>query len=154
MLERIDIKAGDLTYGQRIELGNLYASQKSEVDKFKETFHILHNVKIDFSNLKQMKMYVEYFQQIVDGLQFWFEKEKTLLEYIPEPEEVRAGIKELGEKVGYFGAIKTLAKNYSQDPDDILEWKYGKVFGIIYTDFEEFKYQKRLNKQYEQKLKK
>ena len=154
MLERIDIKAGKLTYGQRIDLGDLLASEKSEVEKFKETFRILHDKTPDFSNMKEMQMYVEYFQQIAAGLQFWFEKEKQLLDYKPEPEEIRAGIKELSEKIGFFGTIKTLARNYSQDPDDILKWEYGKVFGIVYTDFEEFKYQKRLHKQYEQKNKK
>lgn len=153
MLERINIKGGKLTYGQRIDLGDLFASQKSEVEKFKEAFRILHDKTPDFSNMKEMQMYVEYFQQIVDGLQFWFEKEKQLLDYKPEQEEIRAGIKELSEKIGSFGTIKTLARNYSQDPDNILKWEYGKVFGIIYTDFEEFKYQKKLHKQYEQKMK-
>lgn len=165
MLKRIDIKGGKLTYGQRIDLGELLASQKTEVEKFKETFHILHDKKdksgkvvkalhIDFTNSHEMKMYVSYFKQIIEGLQFWFEKEKKLLDYKPEPEEVRAGIKELSEKIGFFGTIKTLARNYSQDPDDILKWEYGKVFGILYTDFEEYKYQKKLHKQYEQKNKK
>ena len=150
MLERIDIKGGKLTYGQRIDLGELFASDQSETDKFKETFRILHDVIPDFSNVKEMKFYSEYFAEIIDRLQFWFEKEK-LLKYDPEPEEIRAGIKDLSEKIGYFGTIKALAKNYGQDPDDILKWEYGKVFGILYTDLEEFKYSKKLHKQYEKK---
>ncbi|MDR1454650.1 MAG: hypothetical protein LBJ01_03265 [Tannerella sp.] len=151
MLKRIDIRGGKLTYEQRIELGELFAGDKTEVEKFKETFRILHEITPDFGDTEGMKMYVEYFQQIMDGLRFWFEKEKLLLDYKPEPEEIRAGIRELSEKTGHFGTIKTLAKNYARDPDDILKWEYGKVFGILYTDLEEYKYQKRLYKQHETK---
>ena len=32
------------------------------------------------------------------------------------------------------------------DPDEILEWDYAKVFGILYTDLEERKYETKLNK--------
>ena len=163
VLLKIDVKAGDLSYGQRIGLGELFMSDKSESDKFKETFHILHDKKdesgnvieefnVDFFNQEKMQFLSEYFTEIIEGLKFWIEKEK-LLKYDQEPEEIRAGIKELGDKIGYFGTLKAVAKNYSQDPDNILEWKYGKVWGILYTDLEEFKYSKKLHKEYEKKWK-
>jgi hypothetical protein len=154
MLKRIDIKGGKLTYGQRIDLGELFSGDKTDVEKFTETFRILHDVTPDFSNAKEMKTYVDYYFQIIEGLQFWLEREKLLLDYQPEPEEIAAGIRELSKKMGCYGVIKTLARNYSQDPDDILKWEYGKVFGIVYTDLEELKYQKRLRKQYEKNIKK
>ncbi|MCL1936998.1 MAG: hypothetical protein FWF52_01205 [Candidatus Azobacteroides sp.] len=153
MLKHIHIQEGELTYKQRIALGELFMSEETYEDKFKETFHILHEIELDFSNNEEMKMFAEYFQEVIDGLQYWINKEKELLDYQPEPEEIRAGIRELGEKISYYGTLKTLAKNYAQDPDKVLRWKYGKVFGILYTDLEEFKYQKRLNKEYEKKYK-
>ncbi|MDR1459461.1 MAG: hypothetical protein LBI60_04540 [Bacteroidales bacterium] len=151
MLNKIDIKGGEFTFEQRNDLGELFSSGKTEVEKFKGAFKILHGIDIDFSDTEQIKNYIEYFEEIIDGLRFWFEGEKKLLAYKPEPEEIRAGIKELSEKIGVLGTIKALAKNYSQDPDTILKWKYGKVFGILYADLEEYKYQKRLHKQYGQK---
>jgi hypothetical protein len=154
VLNKIDIKAGRLTYGQRCELGELFAGDKTEVDKFKGAFQILYKITPDFRNSKEMKLYVEHFREIIDGLRFWLEKEKLLLDYNPEPEEVRAGIKDLSAKISHYGTIKTLAKNYAQDPDAIFNWEYGKVFGIIYTDLEEYKYRKRLYKEYERKFKK
>ncbi|MDR0682025.1 MAG: hypothetical protein LBG15_09300 [Dysgonamonadaceae bacterium] len=150
-LIKIDVKAGHLTYGQRIELGDLFASEKSDTEKFNETFRIMHDITPDFSNPEEMKIYSQYYKEIIDGLVFWFEKEKHLLDYQPEPEEIRAGIKELSAKTGYYGTIKAIAKNYAKDPDEILQWKYGKIFGILYSDLEELKYSKRLRKQYEKK---
>jgi hypothetical protein len=153
-LSKIDIRAGDLTYENRIDLGNLFASEKTDAEKFSEIFQILHKTTPDFSDEEGMEWYLEYYREIIDGLTFWFEKEKELLDYQPEPEEIRAGIRELSAKVGPYGTIKAIAKNYARDPDEILQWKYGKVFGILYTDLEEFKYSKRLNKQYERRSKK
>jgi hypothetical protein len=154
ILSKIDVKAGELTYGQRIDLGELFASQKDDVEKFRQTFQILHNTAPDFSNAEEMKTRLAYYTEIIDGMKFWIEKEKQLLDYKPEPEEIRAGIKELSEKTGAYGTIKAIAKNYAKDPDEILQWKYGKVFGILYTDLEEYNYSKRLHKQYEQKYRK
>ena len=43
--------------------------------------------------------------------------------------------------------IKALAKAYGKDPDEILRWQYGKVFGILYTDLEERKFEKKYQQQ-------
>jgi hypothetical protein len=153
-LSKIDIRAGDLTYEHRIDLGDLFASEQTDAEKFSGTFRILHKVEADFSDGEWMKEHLDYYREIIEGLQFWFDKEKELLDYNPEPEEIRAGIRELSAKIGPYGTIKAIAKNYARDPDEILKWKYGKVFGILYTDLEEFKYSQRLNKQYERKYKK
>ena len=154
MLTRINIKGGELTYGQRIDLGELFAGGGTEVDKFKEAIRILHGVTPDFGNAAELRDSWEYYREITDGITFWADAEKRMLSYDPEPEELRAGIRELGDRIGVYGVITALAKDYGQDPDTILTWQYGKVFGILYADLETHKYQKRLHRQYEKNIRK
>ena len=150
ILSKIDIKAGNMTFGQRIELGKVLASEGNEVEKFKKVFVCLHSFT---PKEKEYLSLVDYFKEIVIGLKFWIDTEATMLAYEPTPEEKRAGVKELALKIGEFGTIKALAKAYSTDPDEILLWKYAKVFGILYTDLEESKFQTRYNKVIEDKFK-
>ena len=145
---KIDIKAGKLTFGQRIDIGKLMGSDVSEVEKFEQTFEILHGFK---PKIIEYRKYIGYFSEIIEGLKFWAEKEATMLKYEPTPEEKQAGIKDFSQKVGEFSTVKALAKTYSRDPDEILEWEYGKVFGILYTDLEEHKFNVRYQKVIEQK---
>jgi ribosomal protein S24E len=146
--DRINIKDGELTFGQRISLGELFSSEKSEMEKFEETFLILHNQKPDPKDYKKL---VGYFSEIMDGLKFWVEQEATLLKYEPTPEEIKAGIRDLSKEIGEFGTVKALAKAYHVDPDVIFTWKYGKVFGILYTDLREHMYSRRFQKVLESK---
>jgi len=151
ILSKIDIKKGDMTFGQRIELGKILASDADEVEKFEKVFFCLHKFtpkKNDYLLL------VDYFKEIVEGLKFWIDTEATMLVYEPSVEEKKAGVKELMQNIGEIGTIKALAKAYSQDPDTITDcWKYSKVFGILFTDLEEYKYQVNYNKVIESKYK-
>jgi hypothetical protein len=139
----IDVKGGKLTFGQRIELGKLYQSQLSEVEKFEQTFQILHGFT---PKPRHYKSLITYFNQIIEGITHWIKQETTLLNYQPSAEEKQAGITDFTAKVGEFTTIKAMAKTYGKDPDEILEWEYGKVFGILYTDLEEYKFNQRYNK--------
>lgn len=148
-MNRIDIKAGDLTYGQRIELGGIFSDPNSDdLKRFKRTMECLHGAATDMAASEEL---VGYFEEIIEGLTYWAEQENALLKYEPSDEEKRAGIEEYSRKVGEFGTVKSLAKAYNQDPDTILQWKYSKVFGILYTDLEEYKFNKRFNKELEKR---
>lgn len=148
---KIDIEGGRLTFGQRIELGRIFQdTTTTEVEKFEKTFMCLHQYMPEVNDYKKL---INYFQEIIDGLTYWITQEGEKLKYDPTPEEVSAGIKDLSAKIGEFGTIKALAKNYSRDPDEILQWEYGKVFGILYTDLEEHKYQEKYHKVLERKYK-
>lgn len=151
LLSKIDIKAGKMTFGQRIELGKIFQSDDSDAEKFEKVFICLHEYK---PCVQDYEILVPYFKEIIEGITFWIEQETTLLKYEPSAEEISAGINELSSKIGNYGTIKALAKNYSKDPDEVLRWEYGKVFGILYTDLEEYKYQKRFSKVVERKYKK
>lgn len=150
MLKKIDIKGGRFSYGQRIALGKILSSDASEVEKFEQVIKCLYDKTI---SPRQYKKWLPLFNEIVEGLSFWCKQEAAMLDYKPTPEEIRAGIKELGAKVGEFGTIKALAKAYNTDPDDVLKWEYAKVFGILTTDLEEHKFRVKLNEVYEQKYK-
>jgi len=141
---KIDIKAGDITFGQRIELGKILANNDyPELIKLEKVFMCLHGFQ---PKPKDYLSLMHYFSLIADGLKHWIEVESIMLKHEPTYEEKQAGIKELTKNIEEFGTVKALAKAYSQDPDEILLWKYSKVFGILYTDLEEYKYQVRYNK--------
>ena len=141
MIEKIDISAGKFTYAQRIELGKILTNIAThEIEKLKQTIRCLHGFELMITPDNAV-FYADYFEEILEGVLSWIEKEK-MLQYKPTPEEVKAGIKDLSEKIGDFGTIKALAKEYNRDPDEILQWEYGKVFGILYTDYEQYKFQK------------
>jgi len=137
----IKIKEGKMTYGQRIDLGIILGSNiQSESQKFSEVFKCLYGEEI---KVNEFTGFMQQYQEVLSGLIYWMEQEKNLLKYEPSLLEIKAGISALMEKIGDFGTVKSLAKAYSKDPDEILNWEYAKVFGILYTDLEESKYQKK-----------
>ncbi|MDR1544949.1 MAG: hypothetical protein LBS50_11230 [Prevotellaceae bacterium] len=149
--KKIDVKAGKLTFEQRITLGKIFQSETdTEAGKFEKVFVCLHDYKPRVIDYKRL---IDYFTEIVEGLKFWFEQEKTLLHYMPTMDEVSAGIEDYSKKVGEFGTVKAIAKQFGCDPDVVLKWEYAKVFGILYTDLEEFKFQKKFNQVLERKYK-
>ena len=149
-MSKIDVKVGKLTFGQRIELGKIMSEDIDEEQKFLKTFKCLYNYEAKPIFYKSL---LSDFEEIIEGLKFWMIQESTLLKYEPTPEELKAGIKELSIRTGEMGTIKALAKAYSCDPDNVLKWEYGKVFGILFTDLEEYKYQVKYNKVVESKYK-
>ena len=150
MLTKVDIKGGKLTFRQRISLGEILTSGESEYEIFESCLLCLHK---DIEVICDI-WHVKYFQEITEGVNEWMEKERILLHYEPSQEEISAGIKDLSEKIGEYGTIKSIAKSFHTDPDIVLDWEYGKVFGILWSDLEEYKYMKRYNKQLERKYKK
>lgn len=139
-MSKIDVKAGDLTFGQRIEIGKILTSGAPDIEKFENVFKCMYGYIPKASEYSEL---IDVFNEIMEGIAFWTEKENTLLKHEPTAKQKRAGIKELSAKIGEFGTVKALAKSYNCDPDIILTWKYGKVFGILYTDLEEYKYNQR-----------
>lgn len=139
---RIDWDSADFTYGQRIELGEIFSDkEKSEYYRLCAAFRCMYGWS---RRLVPMPVRIRMFSGIIDGLKAWIDKEQRMLAYAPSSDEVAAGIRELTAKVGNMSTIKSLAKAYNTDPDEVLRWPYGKVFVILYTDLEERKYEKKL----------
>lgn len=144
VIGHLDIAGGAFTYGNRIALGDIFRDDsRSTYQKMRDAFVELYGWS---PRLLPIGRRVKALRRVVDEFKGWLEKEQQLLTFEPEPDQITAGIKELAKKVGDMGTVKALAKAYSQDPDVILRWEYSKVFGILFTDLEEYKYEKRYNK--------
>lgn len=145
---KVDVKGGKLPYGTYLDIRQIVTTQgQEEIKAVKEIFKALHQgyelSTLDFLNTKLQK----YFEEICEGVLHWITLESKMLAYTPTDAQVRAGIKELSQNVGEFGTVKALAKQFGKDPDEILEkWDYAKVFLILYSDLEEYKYQEKYNK--------
>lgn len=140
----IDWDSADFTYGQRLELGDIFGNEEtSEYSKLCEAFKCMYGYSRKWL---PMRMRIRVFDRILNGFKEWIEKEQTMLKYTPSSEEMSAGIQELSAKVGSMATIKQIAKSYSIDPDKVLEWPYAKVFAILYTDLEERKFDEKLRK--------
>lgn len=144
ILGRVDMWGGEFTYGNRIELGNIFAEEgKTEYARLKAAFREIYGYSC---RLVPFRYRLSMLNDIAQGLLSWVEREQKLLKYKPTPNELAAGIKELSERVGAMSTIKAIAKTYGRDPDEVLQWNYGKVFGILFTDLEEFNYQSKYNR--------
>lgn len=148
MIQRIDIQGGQMTFGQRIELGRIITEKElTDIDKMKEGMQCL-GAKWSLRNTSEI---VEYWYEVLMGIKYWIEREQTELKYEPSAEEKAAGIAQLSLVVGEMATITALAKDYSKDPDEILEWKYGKVYNLLFTNLQSHLFRERLNKELERK---
>lgn len=148
MIQRIDIQGGQMTFGQRIELGRIITEKElTDLDKMKEGMQCL-GAKWSLRNTSEI---VEYWYEVLMGIKYWIEREQTELKYEPSAEEKAAGIAQLSLVVGEMATITALAKDYSKDPDEILEWKYGKVYNLLFTNLQSHLFRERLNKELERR---
>lgn len=150
MIHKIDIQGGQMTFGQRIELGRIITDKDmTDLDKMKSAMQCL-DVKWNLRNMSDM---VEYWYEVLEGIKYWIEREQEELKYEPSAEEKAAGIIQLSLVVGEMSTIMALAKDFSKDPDEILQWKYGKVYNLLFTNLHSHLFRERLNKEIERKAK-
>lgn len=147
------VKDGTLTFGQRIALGQVL--QSSKLTESKKYITALEVMDIHEHEVFLFDTYLldYYHDEILAGVIHWSEREAKELKYDPTKEEIMAGIEALAAKSGYMGTVKALAKAYSVDPDEVLKWKYGKVFDILRTDLLESQFCKRLEREHANKAK-
>lgn len=151
--ERLDVKGGDLTYGQRIELGGILANPagRSEYELFMDTIECLYGRR---PTLREFKEAIVLFKEAVEGLTFWIKAESEQLKYTPSQEEKDAGVERYAKEVGEIGTAYAIAKEFSLDPDVILGWKYGKVFGYLRKQKADGDFQRRYSEVMARKSKK
>lgn len=138
----LDVKGGDLTYGQRLELGGILVNRegKKEYEVFLDTIECLYGRKPLKNEYKQA---VQLFKSAVEGYVFWMEAEEKHLKYTPTKEEKDAGLDKYAAEVGEIGTAYAMAEKFGKDPDEILGWKYGKVFHYLRKQKAEGDFQRR-----------
>lgn len=144
-LREYNYREGEFTYGARIAVGEIWQREGlREYERLKLAWREMYGY--DAKLLWPLGVRVRRLIRLREGLEYWFRLEADTLKAEPTAEQLRAGIRELGEKIGEMGTIKALAKDYHVDPDEVLQWPWGKVYGILLTDLEEHKYNERLTK--------
>lgn len=149
-INKIDVRAGNMTFFQRIELGKIMEQEGSELHKAISIIELLHGFRPNFITLMK---FAEYIEDVIQGMIFWVQIESTMLKYEPTADEKKAGISDLSKKIGEMGTVISMAEKFSQDPDDILKWKYSKVFGLLYADLEKAKFNRKYQTIIEKKSK-
>ena len=139
--EKLDVKGGQMTYSQRVVLSQILTDQSTgEFAKFKKCIACLHpkwKYRVD-------EWHLTYFQEIVEGIVEWSNKEQAELSHKYKPDEIMAGFDQLGSKFGSLSVADAMGQRYSVDPDAIYGWKYGKVFNLLLLDNDRSKAAERL----------
>lgn len=146
----VDVKGGQMTFAQRIELGQILASK--ELSESAKCIACLRCLVPDFS-IANLQEYLGYWHEVIEGMLWWVQKENADLKYEPTDEEREAGIEQLYKSTGHMATVMALAKDYGTDPDEIMSWKWGKVFNILYVNLQQHKFERRLMKVHEKRAK-
>lgn len=143
-LRRYDMSEGDFSYGARIALGDIFADEsRSEYQRAKAAWRELYGWS---PRVMPPLMRARAFKRMVEGFAEWVRREQEMLSYTPTADEVAAGYEAYCKRIGASGTIYALAKAFGVDPDEVLRWKYAKVFGILYHDLEELKFGRAYDK--------
>lgn len=140
--QRIDVKGGEFTFSQRLDMGAILAQKdKPEHEMFLETIKCLYGREP--VGVVEYREAFKLWQEAVEGLAFWVKVEAEQLKYHPTADEKDAGIDRFSSEVGELGTVYSIAKAFGKDPDEILLWKYGKVFGYLRGQKAEADFQRR-----------
>jgi len=113
---------------------------------FSSSFEESINVAIDLCNERDPDVFdfFAHYNHIRNEIEQVNEREQ-LLSYDPTAEEEAAGIEAFG-KFGYFGQIRSLAKQYGWTLEYVKELPYSTAFTILLYDKEEADFNTRLMK--------
>lgn len=78
------------------------------------------------------------------ALSKFFEKYKRLNDYIPDENEVEAGIQRINN-LSSFGTPLSVARRSNMTVEECLQRPSDEIYMILVYDFEQAEYQKRLN---------
>ena len=150
---RVDMDAGEFTYGNRIVLGEIFRSKCESTDQVAQNAHYVEQLRAAHKEIygyslrwltkRRRKRRIE---EIVKGFADWVKLEGIELHREPTPEELSAGVKAYSEKVGDKATVLALADQFKTDPDTIKSWRYAKVFECLVADFQKSQFEERLFK--------
>lgn len=137
--DKIDIRGGQMTYAQRIRVGEILTSGEKEHKIFRQIFECL----CDGYEPRYTQEELQYVMEVVEGIRYWIERESKELSSKPSADEVAAGIHQLTNRTGYMATLVALGEKFGCDPDEVLGWKYGKVFNILLVNKENAEFSRR-----------
>lgn len=154
VLGRVNMDAGEFTYGNRIVLGQIFGSECECEGAVAENAHYLEQLRASHKEIYgysarwlPVRKRLRRYREIVEGLTAWVKLEQIELHQEPTNEELSAGVKAYSEKVGDTATVLALADQFKCDPDTIRGWKYAKVFECLVADFQKAQYEERLFKE-------
>lgn len=143
---KFDLWCDAFTYAMRIEVGECFGNAElSEYERMKAAFRVMYGYS---PRLLPIKRRVRLLTALMQDFARMVESEQDALKYEPTEQEKAAGIDAYAEAVGHFGTVKSIAKAFGRDPDEILQWPWQKVFGVLLTDLADYKFNERLRKEY------
>lgn len=137
--DKLDIRGGQMTYAQRIRLGEILTSGAKEYEIFRQIFGCL----CDGYEPRYTPQEMQYVMEVIEGIRYWIERERKELASKPSADEVAAGINLLSKRTGYMATLVALGEKFGCDPDEVLGWKYGKVFNILLVNKESAEFSRR-----------
>lgn len=138
-----DINKGEMTFGERMRLGDIIASDMKDHEKFEEIMELLHGFK---PKPNMYKKYVKYVSGVINGIIAWREREERELYIPPTPEEIQAGCEKFSQEVGKYSTLVNISMDFGKNPEEVLEWKYPTVYMILKYNTEKEKFRRRFEK--------
>lgn len=150
MLTAKEIKEGEFTYGQKIELTNALRRQEDETKKIKRIAEILNGKPL---NVVQIGKQYKEILKCMEALKFWIELESKFPRSELSGDEIRAGAKDLTAEIGEAGQAISIGARFGKLPSEILDTNYNEIFLILNEQAHVSAYEKRLRAIYDNKRK-
>lgn len=146
-----DISEGDMTYGERIELGRIIKDQEmGDYQRIKEVVKCLYDVEVTPKEAVDLADHVE---DILTDLVEWMKREHQAFYIEPTAEEVKANIQGLTKACGDMGDVVSLAESFHCTFEEVYKRPYLEIFTIHKVHAERTRYERRLSKVYMDKNK-
>lgn len=151
ILQPRDIKAGEMTYGERLELVRALSDDKATgYERISRVIGTLHGFTPDPGQAAKLASYVEEVSEAVKG---WLRREAEECHVPPTADERAAGVDLLAKETGDMGTAVALAKSHCCRIADILALPYTEVFTELKINAAGERYHRRLAAYYEKKRK-
>lgn len=146
-----DISEGDLTYGERIELGRIVRDENmGDYQRIKEVCQCLYDVEV---TPEQAVHLTDHVAKVLTDIIDWMKKEQQEFYIPPTPEEERARIQDLTKACGDMGDVVSLAESFQCSFEEVYNKPYLEIFTIHKVHAERTRYERRLNKVYQERKK-
>jgi len=120
---------------------NLFTNPLLQIDIVSVVFNV------DTEEIKKLGIFDFYprFNFIHDGLNILLERERKVLNYDPEPDEMEAGIDRMN-KFGRLSTVDSLAGGNILLHEEVTNLPYSRIFTKLYLESEKSKLTRELNK--------